>query len=116
PEDPDIALHELLHLDPHAGQGLLPALPAHQAVKDAGFLLPERFARGRSPGIRDPLLRVLGRGEAAPFAEDEALAQAVRPEAVRAVNRDARGLADRVEAGKTPLTSRRRGHSAHHVM
>src|SRR6059058_1426164 len=57
PEDADVALHELLHLDPHAGQGLLPPLPAHQAVEDAGFLLPERFARGRSPGIRDPLLR-----------------------------------------------------------
>src|SRR5881396_541919 len=116
PEDADVALHELLHLDPHAGQGLLPPLPAHQAVEDAGFLLPERFARGRSPGIRDPLLRVLGRGEAAPFAEDEALAQAVRPEAVRAVDRDARGLADRVEAGQTRLTGRVRRHAAHHVM
>src|SRR5881396_452739 len=116
PEDADVALHELLHLDPHAGQGLLPPLPAHQAVEDAGFLLPERFARGRSPGIRDPLLRVLGRGEAAPLAEHEALAQAVRPEAVRAVDRDARGLADRVHAGKRRLPGRGRGHTSHDVM
>src|SRR2546427_10912145 len=32
PEDPDAALHELLHLHPHAGEGLLPALATHQTV------------------------------------------------------------------------------------
>src|SRR5437867_8775950 len=45
PEDPNIALHELLHLAPHAGQGLLPPLPAHPAVDAAAFLLPSRFPR-----------------------------------------------------------------------
>src|SRR5438093_3722937 len=100
PEDPDVALHELLHLHPHAGEGLLPALATHQAVEDAGLLPLEGFPRRGAAGICDPLLRVLGRGEAAPLAEHEALAQAVRPEAVRAVDRDTRGLADRVHPGK----------------
>src|SRR2546422_7276545 len=116
PEDPDVALHELLHLHSHAGEGLLPALATHQAVEDAGLLPPEGFPRRGPARICDPLLRVLGRGEAAPLAEDEAFAQAVRPEAVRAVDRDARGLADRVHAGKRRLPGRGRGHTAHDGM
>src|SRR5881296_2533817 len=96
PEDPDVALHELLHLHAHSGEGLLPALATHQTVEDAGLLPPEGFPRRGPARICDPLLRVLGRGEAAPLAEHEAFAQAVRPEAVRAVDRDTRGLADRV--------------------
>src|SRR2546422_3638024 len=116
PEDPDVALHELLHLHAHAGEGLLPSLATHEAVEDAGLLPPEGFSRRGSAGIGAPLLRVLGRGEAAPLAEHEALAQAVRPEAVRAVDRDARGLADRVHAGKRRLPGRGRGHTAHDVV
>src|SRR5881628_4117881 len=103
PEDPDVALHELLHLDADARQRLLPPLPAHQAVEDAGLLLPQRLSRRRSARIRGLLLRVLCRREATPLAEHEALAQAVRPEAVRPVDRDARGLADCVEAGQHRL-------------
>src|SRR3989475_3827064 len=116
PEDPDVALHELLHLHAHAGEGLLPSLATHEAVEHTGLLPPEGFSRRGSARIRDSLLRVLGRGEAAPLAEHEALAQAVRPEAVRAVDRDARGLADRVQAGKRRLPGRVRGHPAHDVM
>src|SRR3989442_1046250 len=116
PEDSAVALHQLLHLDPHAREALLPSLATHEAVEDASFLPPEGFSRRGAAGIRDPLLRVLGRGEAAPLAEHEALAQAVRPEAVRAVDRDARGLADRVQAGKRRLPGRVRGHPAHDVM
>src|SRR3989475_6916987 len=116
PEDPDVALHELLHLHPHAGEGLLPALATHQAVEDAGLLPLEGFPRRGPARICDPLLRVLGRGEAAPLAEHEAFAQAVRPEAVRAVDRDTRGLADRVHAGKRRLPGRGRGHAAHDVV
>src|SRR3989454_161225 len=116
PEDSDVALHQLLHFDPHAREGLLPSLATHEAVEDAGLLPPEGFSRHGSAGIRDPLLRVLGRGEAAPLAEHEALAQAVRPEAVRAVDRDARGLADRVQARERRLPGRVRGHPAHVVM
>src|SRR3989449_9001520 len=116
PEDPNVALHQLLHLHAHAGEGLLPSLATHEAVEDAGLLPPEGFSRRGSARIGAPLLRVLGRGEAAPLAEHEALAQAVRPEAVRAVDRDARGLADRVQAGKRRLPGRVRGHPAHDVM
>src|SRR2546422_155248 len=116
PEDPDVALHELLHLHPHAGEGLLASLATHESVEDTRLLPPEGFSRRGSARIRDSLLRVLGRGEAAPLAEHEALAQAVRPEAVRAVDRDARGLADRVEAGKRRLPGRVRGHPAHDVV
>src|SRR2546428_547996 len=97
-------------------EGLLPSLATHEAIEDAGLLPPEGFSRRGSAGIRDPLLRVLGRGEAAPLAEHEALAQAVRPEAVRAVDRDARGLADRVQAWERRLAGRVRGHPAHDVM
>src|SRR5207245_1262475 len=116
PEDSDVALHQLLHFDPHAREGLLPSLATHEAVEDASLLPPEGFSRRGAAGIRDPLLRVLGRGEAAPLAEHEALAQAVRPEAVRAVDRDARGLADRVQARERRLPGRVRGHPAHDVM
>src|SRR5213594_517314 len=116
PEDPDVALHELLHLHPHTGEGLLPALATHEAVEDAGLLPPEGFSRRGSARICDPLLRELGRGEAAPLAEHEAFAQAVRPEAVRAVDRDARGLADRVHARKHRLPGRVGGHPAHDVV
>src|SRR3989442_342056 len=116
PEDSDVALHQLLHFNPHAREGLLPSLATHEAVEDASLLPPEGFSRRGAAGIRDPLLRVLGRGEAAPLAEHEALAQAVRPEAVRAVDRDARGLADRVQARERRLPGRVRGHPAHDVM
>src|SRR5207245_4514724 len=68
PEDPDVALHELLHLDADARERLLPPLPAHQAVEHAGLLLPQRLARGRSPRIRGLLFRELRRRETAPFA------------------------------------------------
>src|SRR5881296_3441970 len=116
PEDPDVALHELLHLHAHSGEGLLPALTTHEAVEHTGLLPPEGFSRRGSAGIGDSLLRVLGRGEAAPLTEHEALAQAVRSEAIRAVNRDARGLPDRVQAGKGRLPGRVRGHPAHDVV
>src|SRR3989454_3500864 len=116
PEDPDVALHELLHLHSHTGEGLLPPLATHEAVENTALLPSEGFSRRGSAGIRDSLLRVLGRGEAAPLAEHEALAQAVRPEAVRAVDRDARGLADRVQAGKRRLPGRVGGHPAHDVV
>src|SRR3989475_1951846 len=116
PEDPNVALHQLLHLHAHAGEGLLPSLATHEAVEDAGLLPPEGFSRRGSARIGAPLLRVLGRGEAAPLAEHEALAQAVRPEAVRAVDRDARGLADRAQARGRRLPGRVRGHPAHDVM
>src|SRR6058998_133443 len=116
PEDPDVALHELLHLDADARQRLLPPLPAHQAVEDAGFLLPQRLWRRRSARIRGLLLRVLCRREATPLAEHEAFAQAVRPEAVRPVDRDARGLADCVEAGQRGLARGIRRNTAHDVM
>src|ERR1700704_3201676 len=36
PEDPDISLHELLHLDAQPRDGLLRALPAQESVEDAG--------------------------------------------------------------------------------
>src|SRR2546428_2510685 len=116
PEDPNVALHELLHLDADAGERLLPPLPAHQAVEDAGLLLPQRLSRRRSARIRGLLLRVLCRREAAPLAEHEAFAQAVRPEAVRPVDRDARGLADCVEAGQRRLARGIRRNTAHDVM
>src|SRR3989449_10947968 len=116
PEDPDVVLHELLHLHAHAGEGLLPSLAAHEAIEDASLLPPKGFSRRGSAGIGDPLLRVLGRGEAAPLAEYEALAQTIRTEAVRAVDRDARGLANRVESGKRRLPGRVRCHAAHDVM
>src|SRR2546428_4083281 len=116
PEDSDVALHQLLHFDPHAREGLLPSLATHEAVEDASLLPPEGFSRRGAAGIRDPLLRVLGRGEAAPLAEHEALAQAVRPDAVRRGDRDARGLADRVQARERRLPGRVRGHPAHDVM
>src|SRR5256712_11876672 len=116
PEDPDVALHELLHLHPHTGEGLLPPLATHEAVENTALLPSEGFSRRGSAGIRDSLLRVVGRVEAAPLAEHEAFAQAVRPEAVRAVDRDARGLADRVEAGKRRLPGRVGGHPAHDVV
>src|SRR5213594_4693387 len=106
PEDPDVALHELLHLHAHSGEGLLPSFTTHEPVEHAGLLPPEGFSRRGSAGIGDSLLRVLGRGEAAPLTEHEALAQAVRSEAIRAVNRDARGLPDRVQAGKGRLPGR----------
>src|SRR2546428_9315210 len=112
PEDPDVAFHELLHLHPHAGEGLLASLAAHESVEDTRLLPPEGFSRRGSARIRDSLLRVLGRGEAAPLAEHEALAQAVRPEAVRAVDRDAPGLTARAEAGKLCPPCRARGHPA----
>src|SRR3989454_155584 len=116
PEDPDVALHELLHLHAHSGEGLLPSFTTHEPVEHAGLLPPEGFSRRGSAGIGDSLLRVLGRGEAAPLTEHEALAQAVRSEAVRAVNRYARGLPDRVQAGKGRLPGRVRGHPAHDVV
>src|SRR3989475_4001947 len=116
PEDPDVALHELLHLDADARERLLPPLPAHQAVEDAGLLLPQRLSRGHSPRIRGLLLRVLRRREATPLAEHEALAQAVRSEAIRTVDRDARGLADRVEAGQRRLARGIRRDTPHDVV
>src|SRR2546429_7901945 len=116
PEDPDVALHELLHLHAHAGEGLLPSFTTHEPVEHAGLLPPEGFSRRGSAGIGDSLLRVLGRGEAAPLTEHEALAQAVRSEAIRAVNRYGRGLPDRVQAGKGRLPGRVRGHPAHDVV
>src|SRR2546427_2552290 len=116
PEDPDVALHELLHLDADARERLLPPLPAHQAVEDAGLLLPQRLSRRRSARIRGLLLRVLCRREATPLAEHETFAQAVRPEAVRPVDRDARGLADCVEAGQHRLARGIRRNATHDVM
>src|SRR5256712_4636484 len=103
PEDSDVALHQLLHFDPHAREGLLPSLATHEAIEDAGLLPPEGFSPRGSAWLRDPLLRVLGRGEAAPLAEHDALAQAVRPEAVRAVDRDARGHTRRAQARASRL-------------
>src|SRR5205823_10362542 len=49
-------------------------------------------------------------------AEDEALAEAVRPEAVRAVDRHAGRLANREEAGDRRLSLRIGRDPAHHVM
>src|SRR2546427_820987 len=116
PEDPDVTVHELLHLDADARERLLPPLPAHEAIEDAGLLLPQRLSRGRSARIRGLLLRVLCRREATPLAEHEAFAQAVRPKAVRAIDRDARGLADRVEAGQRRLPRAVRRNATHDVM
>src|SRR3989442_594363 len=116
PEDPDVTVHELLHLDADARERLLPPLPADEAIEDAGLLLPQRLSRGRSARIRGLLLRVLCRREATPLAEHEAFAQAVRPEPVGAVDRDARGLADRVEAGQRRLARGIRRNTAHDVM
>src|SRR6058998_99885 len=39
PEDPDVALHELLHLHAHSGEGLLPSFTTHEPVEHAGLLL-----------------------------------------------------------------------------
>src|SRR5256712_5055771 len=116
PEDPDVAFHELLHLDADARERLLPPLPAHQAVEDAGLLLPQRLSPRRSARLRGLLLPVLCRREATPLAEHEAFAQAVRPEAVRPVDRDARGLADRVEARQRGFPRWSRRNATHEGM
>src|SRR6266540_3990024 len=100
PEDPDVPVHELLHLDADPGEGLLPALSPQEAVEDARLFRLEGRARRRGARVAGALLRELGHGPAGPRAEDEALAQAVRAEAVRPVDRDARRLAEvaKVEA------------------
>src|SRR6266540_1750479 len=105
PEDPDVPVHELLHLDADPGEGLLPALSPQEAVEDARLFRLEGRARRRGARIAGALLRELGHGPAGPRAEDEALAQAVRAEAVRPVDRDARRLADGVEAGDVRLAN-----------
>src|SRR6266545_2866281 len=116
PEDPDVPVHELLHLDADPGEGLLPALSPQEAVEDARLFRLEGRARRRGARVAGALLRELGHGPAGPRAEDEALAQAVRAEAVRPVDRDARRLADGVEAGDVRLAPRVRRHAAHHVV
>src|SRR3989449_1042779 len=52
PEDSDVALHQLLHFDPHAREGLLPSLATHEAVEDASLLPPEGFARRGAEGTQ----------------------------------------------------------------
>src|SRR3989441_7844581 len=114
-EDPDTPLHPLLHLAADPPEGLLPPFATQEAIEDPRLLAPQRFPRGRPARIRGFLLRVLRGGEATPFAKDEALAQAVRSEAVRAVDRHAGRFADRVEPRKGRLSFRVRRDAAHYV-
>src|SRR6266581_1355345 len=115
-EDPDVPLHELLHLDPDPGQVLLPALPPQESIEDARFLGLQRRPRGRDARVPRLLSHELRHGAAGPLAEDQALAQAVRAEAVRAVDRDASRLADGVETRNARLAPRVRRDPAHHVV
>src|SRR6266540_975135 len=116
PEDPDGQVHELLHLDADPGEGLLPSLSRKEAVEHARLFCLESRARRRSARIAGALLRVLGDRPPGPRAKDEALAQAVRAEAVRPVDRDARRLADRVQPRDVRLAPRVRRHASHHVV
>src|SRR2546428_3968194 len=115
-EDPDVPLHPLLHLDADPREGLLPPLPAQEATEHPRLLTPKRLPGGRPARVRGFLLRVLRGGEATPFAEHEALAQAVRSEAVRVVDRHAGRFADRVEPREGRLSLRVRRAPAHYVM
>src|SRR3989441_9922670 len=115
-EDPDVPLHPLLHLDADPREGLLPPFATQEAIEDPRLIAPKRFPGGRPARIRGFLLRVLRGGEATPFAENEALAQAVRSEAVCAVDRHAGRLPDRVEPRKGRLSFRVRRDAAHDVV
>src|SRR3989442_4986533 len=115
-EDPDIPLHPLLHLDADPREGLLPPLSTQEAIEHPRLLTPKRLPGGRPARVRGFLLRVLRGGEATPFAEHEALAQAVRSEAVRAVDRHAGRFADREEPREAGISLRVRRDPAHHVM
>src|SRR5256712_5699721 len=115
-EDPDVPLHPLLHFDADPREGLLPPLPAQEAIEHPRLLAPKPLPGGRPARVRGFLLRVLRGGEATPFAEHEALAQAVRSEAVRAVDRHAGRFADRVEPPEGRLSLPGRPDPAHHVM
>src|SRR5438552_13989595 len=116
PEDADVPFHQLLHLDPDPGDGLLAALAAEQPIEDPGLFLPEGLPGRRAPRVARSLLRELRRGESAGGSEDEALAQAVRSQSVRPVDGDAGRLADRVEAGERRLALQARRHAAHDVV
>src|SRR5256712_3923431 len=115
-EDPDVPLHPLLHLDADPREGLLPPFATQEAIEDPRLLAPKRFPGGRPARIRGFLLRVLRGGEATPFAENEALAQAVRSEAVCAVDRHAGRLPDRVDASQGLLSRPVRRDAAHDVV
>src|SRR3989441_6395500 len=115
-EDPDVPLPPLLPLDADPREGLLPPLSTQEAIEHPRLLTPKRLPGGRPARIRGFLLRVLRGGEAAPFAENEALAQAVRSEAVRAVDRHAGRFADRVEPRKGRLSFRVRRDPAPDVV
>src|SRR3989304_2677128 len=71
-----------------AGEGAAP--PRLRHLRDG--------VRREARGLRE---RILRRVAARLRTEHEALAQGVRPEAVRAVDRDARGLARRVQTRET---------------
>src|SRR6266705_4082529 len=116
PEDPDVPVHELLHLHADPGERLLPALPAQEAVEDARLFRLERRTSGRGARIAGALRRVRCDRTPGPRAEDEALAQAVRSEPIRPVDRDARRLADGIEAGDVRLAPGVRRHAPHHVV
>src|SRR5207253_8201346 len=88
PETADVPFHQLLHLDPDPGDGLLAALAAEQPIEDPGLFFPEDIPGRRAPRVARSLLRELCRGESAGGAEDEAFAQAVRSQSVRAVDGD----------------------------
>src|SRR5205814_10440007 len=51
PENADVPFHQLLHLDPDSGYGLLAALAAEQAVEDPGLFFPEGLPGRRAPGV-----------------------------------------------------------------
>src|SRR3989442_3591821 len=115
-EDPDVPLHPLLHLDADPREGLLPPLSTQEAIKHPRLLTPKRLPGGRPARVRGFLLRVLRGGETTPFAEHEALAQAVRSEAVCAVDRQAGRFADREEPREAGISLRVRRDPAHHVV
>src|SRR6266545_5751917 len=64
PEDPDVPVHELLHLHADPGEGLLPALSPQEAVEDARLFRLEGRARRRGARVAGALLRELGHGPA----------------------------------------------------